>query len=322
MGGARLAFDPPAGSTVRVAALAPNRAADDASAAAGVRPGPRSAAERAELRRRYFTPTLDDLLDRTVTAARSGARIVTWSEAAAYDFVGDGAAVVERARAVARAERIYLQIGVVYLLSSKPSPNVEIRAIMIDPGGTVVWNYLKTSTVFDDGNVRGPGVVPTIDTPYGRLATAICFDANFMPLIRQAGQAGADILLLPSSDWAQVTDALAQQAVLRGVENGMSVVRPAQRGTSMAVDHQGRMIGYEASWFSSDARTTDHTMTVTVPIHGRPTPYSRWVGDAVAWLCLTGLLTMAAAAAVRRFRRTAAAEPDMATEHALPAVRS
>ncbi|WP_170223453.1 nitrilase-related carbon-nitrogen hydrolase [Nonomuraea turkmeniaca] len=322
LGGARLVFDPPAGSTVRVAALAPNRATDDASVAAGIKAGPRSAAERAELRRRYYTPTVDDMFDRTVTAARSGARIVLWSEAAAYDFVEEGAAVVERARAVARAERIYLQIGVVYLLPRERSPNVEIRAIMIDPGGTVVWNYLKTSTPVGDGNVPGPGVVPTIDTPYGRLATVICFDANFMPLVRQAGQAGADILLLPSSDYAQVTDALAQQAVLRGVENGMSVVRSARLGTSIAVDHQGRMIGYEASWFSSDARTTDHTMTVTVPLQGRHTPYSRWVGDAVAWLCLTGLLAMTAVAAVRRFRPTAAAEPDRATEPALPAVRS
>ncbi|MGP3959147.1 nitrilase-related carbon-nitrogen hydrolase [Nonomuraea sp. 3N208] len=319
LGGARLAFDPPTGSTVRVAALAPNRAADDAAAAARIKAGPRSAAERAELRRRYYAPALDDLLDRTVTAARSGARIVTWSEAAVFDFVEDGAAVVAQAQAVARAERIYLQIGVVYRLPRERSPNVEIRAIMIDPAGAVVWNYLKTSTPLSDGNVPGPGVVPTIDTPYGRLATAICFDANFMPLIRQAGQAGADILLLPSSDWAQVTDALAQQAVLRGVENGMSVVRPARRGTSMAVDHQGRMIGYEASWFTGDARTTDHTMTVTVPIHGRPTPYSQWVGDAVAWLCLTGLLAMTVAAAIRRFRRTATAEPDRATEPALSA---
>jgi apolipoprotein N-acyltransferase len=306
LGGARLAFDPPAGSTVRLAALAPNRAADEAAVAAGIRPGPRSAAERAELRRRYFAPTLDDMFARTVTAARSGAKIVVWAEAAAYDFVEEGAAVVERARAVARQERVYLQIGVVYLLSGERSPNVEIRAIMIDPGGTVVWNYLKTSTPVGDGNVPGPGVVPTTDTPYGRLATVICFDANFMPLVRQAGQAGADILLLPSSDWEQVTDALAQQAVLRGVENGMSVIRSTRRGTSLAVDHQGRTIGYEASWFTGDPRTTDHTMTVTVPVQGRSTPYGQWVGEGVAWLCLAGLSSMGAVVAVRRLGRRAA----------------
>ncbi|MEQ4726207.1 nitrilase-related carbon-nitrogen hydrolase [Nonomuraea sp. B19D2] len=305
LGGARLVFDRPAGPTVRVAALAPNRAASDAAMAARVVAGPRGAAERAELRRRYFTPMLDDLLDRTVTAARAGARIVVWSEAAAYDFAEEGAAVVERARAVAREERIYLQIGVVYLLPRELSPYVEIRAIMIDPGGTLVWNYLKTSTPVGDGNVPGPGVVPIADTPYGRLATVICYDANFMPLVRQAGRAGADILLLPSSDWEPVTDALAQQAVLRGVENGMSVVRPARRGTSMAVDHQGRMIGYEASWFTGDARTTDHAMVITVPVQGRLTYYGRWVGDAVAWLCLAGLLAMAATAGARRFRPAA-----------------
>jgi apolipoprotein N-acyltransferase len=300
LGGARLAFDPPAGPTVQIAGLAPNRAASDALMAATIGPGARTAPERAETRERYFTPMLDDLFRRTEQAARAGARIVVWAEAAAFEFVEDKAAILDRAQAVARAERIYLQIGVVYLLPTEQRPFIEIRAILFDPTGAVVWDYQKATSPLGDGNAPGPGIVPTADTPYGRLATVICYDAGFPKLIRQAGRAGVDILLVPSSDWAQVTDALGQQAVLRAVENGMSVVRPARRGTSLAVDYQGRVLGYDASWFTSDGRTTDHTLTVAVPIHGATTPHARIFGDVVGWLSIAGLLGVAIVVAVRR----------------------
>jgi apolipoprotein N-acyltransferase len=32
----------------------------------------------------------------------------------------------------------------------------------------------------------GGGRVPTVDTPFGRLANVICFDADFPVLMRQA----------------------------------------------------------------------------------------------------------------------------------------
>jgi hypothetical protein len=109
-----------------------------------------------------------------------------------------------------------------------------------------------------------------------------------------------------SSGWAsqpsgRVTDALGQQAVLRAVENGMSVVRPTRRGTSLAVDYQGRVLGYDASWFTSDGRTADHTLAVTVPIHGAATPQARFFGDVVGWLSIAGLLGVSIVVAVRRW---------------------
>lgn len=300
LGGARIAFDPPAAPTVRIAGLAPNRAASDALVSAKLARGPRSAAQRAELRERYLTPLLDDLVNRTHRAAQAGARIVVWAEASAYEFVEDKDAVLERARSVARAEGIYLQIGTVWLLPTQRYPFNEIRAIMFDPSGATVWDYLKTTEPLGDGNLRGPGIVPTVDTPYGRLATVICFDASFPKLVRQAGRAGTDILLVPSSDWAQVTDALGQQAALRAVENGMSIVRPARQGTSLAVDHQGRILGHDASWYRADPATTEHTLTVAVPVRGARTPYALFFGDVLGWLSIAGLLWAATVVILRR----------------------
>ena len=77
----------------------------------------------------------------------------------------------------------------------------ENHAILLDPQGQVVWDYLKSKPTPGDGHVPGPGLIPTVDTPYGRLATVICQDDFFPALIRQAGRADVDILLVPSSDW-------------------------------------------------------------------------------------------------------------------------
>jgi apolipoprotein N-acyltransferase len=307
LGGARIALDPPAAPTVRITGLAPNRAATDAHMGARLATGPRSAAQRTELRERYFTPLMDDLVARTHRAAQAGARIVVWAEASAYEFVEEKDAVLERARSVARTEGIYLQIGVVWLLPTQQYPFNEIRAIMFDPSGATVWDYLKTTEVLGDGNLRGPGIVPTVDTPYGRLATVICFDASFPNLVRQAGRAGTDILLVPSSDWAPVTDALNQQVVLRAVENGMSLVRVVRKGTSLAVDHQGRILGQDASWYRADPAGTEHTLTVAVPTRGAKTPYALFFGDVLGWLSIAGLLWATAVVILRRRAARAAA---------------
>jgi apolipoprotein N-acyltransferase len=265
------------------------------------------------VRERYLTPMLDDLVTRTQRAARAGARIVVWAEASAYEFVEDKDAVIERARSVARTEGIYLQIGTVWRLPEHKRPFNEIRTIMFHPSGATVWDYLKTTEPLGDGNLRGPGIVPTVDTPYGRLATVICFDASFPKLVRQAGRAGTDILLVPSSDWKQVTDALGQQATLRAVENGMSMVRPARQGTSLAVDHQGRVLGQDASWYRADPATTEHTLTVAVPVRGVKTPYALFFGDVLGWLSIAGLLGAAAVVALRR-RAVRTAAPDSAAD--------
>jgi apolipoprotein N-acyltransferase len=301
LGGARLALTPPAGPNVRIAGIAPNRAATEALDASAIAPGPRTAAQRTDVQARYFEPLLADLLTRTRQVARSGADVVVWAEASAFTFLEDRQALLDRARAVAREEQIYLQIGVVHLLPTAVTPVSEIRAILVDPRGAVRWDYLKTSTPLGDGNVPGPGVLPTVDTPFGRLSTVICFDAGFPGLVRQAGRAGADILLVPSSDWEQVTGALAEQATLRAVENGVSMVRPARNGISVAVDSHGRVLSRDDSWFTGDPRTTEQTMIVSVPVNGGRTPYAVLFGDVLCWLSLGGLGV--AAAVVLRLRR-------------------
>jgi len=149
----------------------------------------------------------------------------------------------------------------------------------------------------NDGNKPGPGVVPVVDTPYGRLATVICYDADFPALVRQAGRADADILLVPSSDWDAVGELHARMVVPRAIENGVAVVRPTRKGVSTALDSHGTTLG-RADYYTQDAVS----MIVDVPTQGRTTVYSR-IGDAFAWVAVSGLLLLGGVAVVSGARR-------------------
>jgi apolipoprotein N-acyltransferase len=298
-GGARLAFFQPAQPTVKVAAIAPR---DDLFATiSDVNSGdlmPGTPAQRANIGM-SFAPIAEDLFARTVTEAQAGARIIAWAETSAPMLEEDMAALIERAGAVAHEEQIYLQIGVIVFRNTDHYPFMENRAILFDPTGAVVWDYHKANPTPGENMVMaaGPRVLPTVDTPYGRLATLICYDADFPELARQAGKAGVDILLAPYKDWESVSAQHAQMATFRAIENGVWIVRPSLSGISTIVDPQGRVLA-QVSAFGPD----EPTVVATVATQRISTPYAQF-GDVFAYMCLIGLVLLAGLAIAQRRQR-------------------
>jgi apolipoprotein N-acyltransferase len=289
-GGVRLAFAAPAGETVRVAALAPDRELSElAYSAPTLLPG--TAAERAAASVRHFTPVLDDLFARSQQEARAGAKIISWSEASARVLEEEMDAMVARAAALAEREQVYLQVSMIVLRRDAgrvgADPVNENHAVLLDPRGDIAWDYQKSRPTPGDGQGPGPGVIPVVDTPYGRLATAICQDDFFPSLMRQAGRADVDIMLLPSSDWESVAAWHAQQAPFRAVENGVALVRATRLGVSLATDAQGRLVGHKADYFVAD----DQTLVTSVPTKGADPLYVK-IGDSVGYASAAGLLVL------------------------------
>lgn len=316
-GGAQLAFAAPAAETVRVAALAPDRQLSDLAYSA---PDLTTAdpAERVAVRDEYLRPVLDELFRRSEREAVAGARIIAWSEAAVRTLEEEQAAVVARAADLAVRHGVYLQVSMIVQLTdagdgSDGGAVNENHAVLLDPSGTVVWDYQKSKPTPGDGQEAGPGVIPTVDTPYGRLATIICQDDFFPGLVRQAGRAGVDILLLPSSDWRSIAGWHAQQAPFRAVENGVALVRPTRQGISLATDAQGRLLGHKADYFVA----SEQTLVVSVPTQGTDTWYAR-AGDTVAWAGVVGLLVLTGTAwgARRRSRDGAGTAPRPGSDQA------
>ena len=325
-GGARLALFPPDATLVRVAGLSPSQSAvamfnkqlPDATRSL-LLSGKASQADRA-LAHSAFTTLDDDLLTRSQQEATAGAKIVVWPEASpvsASILQEDEPALIQQAGTLARQTGIYLDMALgVFLPDVGKGPFLQDEAVLLDPTGHVVWTY-EIAHLVPGGQglyVQGDGKVPLVKSPYGMLTGVICFDLDYPGTMRQAGQAGADLLLGPSDDWQGFDPAHAHDATFRAIENGFSLVREASQGLSIAVDYEGHVLS-ASDYFTTD----DQVMVAYVPIHGVRTIYAT-IGDLFAWLCIIGLLALTGLSIMQsRQHRSAAATaaplPEPQTAH-------
>jgi apolipoprotein N-acyltransferase len=228
--------------------------------------------------------------------ARAGARLVAWPEQNLLVFAEDEQAFIARAQQLAAEERVYLVMGLGTVHVGAPLP-FENKSVVIDPAGKVLTSYLKSRPVagWEASVMRpGDGHLPMLELPEGRLATAICFDADFPELMRQTGQGGADLVVVLANEWRSIKDVHAQMAVFRAIENGVALLRPAASGISSAVDPWGRVLG-----MADQVSSGDRTLIAQVPIGHTATLYAK-TGDLFAWLCVAGVLTAAAIACFPR----------------------
>jgi apolipoprotein N-acyltransferase len=133
-----------------------------------------------------------------------------------------------------------------------------------------------------------------VATPYGRLATIVCQDRDFLDIIHRVGQANADILLVPGGDWREIDPYHSQVAAFQAIEMGSSLVTQASYGLSVAVDYEGHVLA-ATDFFSADPQL----MLAYVPVQGVHTIYAT-IGDLFAWLSIAGLVVLIGLALVRR----------------------
>ncbi|GHO99824.1 apolipoprotein N-acyltransferase [Reticulibacter mediterranei] len=300
----RLTFFAPSSQTVRIAGI---------SAAASTSqntPSPREMMQMVQSNPAHLRALLaaldNEMLNRTQAEARAGAKIVVWPEVGAQVLASDKASLLTQAAALARTEHIYLDMG---LGVFQPPATIYDQAILIDPQGRILSTYNKVHPV-PGLDPFGPSEnqPPVVETPYGRLSTAICFDADFPPLMQEAGSQGVDIMLLPSNDWQASDPWHSQNATFRAIENGYSLVRQASNGLAITIDDEGYVLA------ATDYFTTDQqTMIAYVPVKGTWTLYSR-VGDLFAWLCLAEVLALAGMGVWQRKQAWTAVDADLPLE--------
>ena len=275
LGAVRL-LRPPAGETLRVASftLTPNP------------PLPfllRKSVQGAALDsvRGLLEHAQDSLFARAQLEARAGAQFVFWSETNLVCLKEEEPLLIERGAQFAIDEKVYLGMAVAAITPGKGTYENEL--LILDPDGGIVSRYHKARPVPGDPEEGADLHLAVRQTGFGRLAGAICFDADFPGLIRDAGRGRADLLIIPSSDWQEIDPIHTRMALVRGIENGCSVVRQTNKGLSAAADAQGRILA-SVDFF----QTSPCVMVAQVPVRGVPTLYAR-VGDLFAWLCVVAL---------------------------------
>jgi len=297
-GSIRLSFSPPSSQTIVAATITTDSAAWKAAVDSldWMRFNRSTDAERDAVRPK-FEATVNQMLTRTETALRGGAKVVGWQEESAWVLAEDEQSALDRAAALARQYDAYLQVSLGVFTRTEKLPYLFDRSILIDNRGQILWKYDKTHLVpYDEAfsTIAGKGVLPHADTPYGRMSAAICYENYYPALIRQAGQIGADILFAPSNDVAPFASSASVMATYRAIENGFSMVRPTGKGISLITDYQGRVLGSQDYFTASSG-----IMLTTVPTRGVRTIYGK-IGDVFAYLSVTGLILLVGWALIRR----------------------
>jgi apolipoprotein N-acyltransferase len=252
----------------------------------------------------------DEILQRYLRlsgeVAASGVDLIVWPESSTPFVFGRDALPTEIMRAALRRSGVPVVFGSDEVLGPTEFYNA---AIVIDASGEIRGSYRKMQLVpfgeyipvrtllfFAQPLVEGfsdfsAGEELTL-LPVGdhRLSVAVCYEAVFPWLSREAVRRGSQLLTTITNDaWYGRSAAPYQhfqQARVRAVETGRYLVRAANTGISAIVDPYGRVQVqsplFETGTYVGEVRWLDDI-----------TPYVR-LGDSLAWACMlvTGWLLL------------------------------
>jgi len=208
----------------------------------------------------------------------SGIRILSWASGNAVAFAEDEALLISRMQEFAREHKIYFFPDLIVLGDFKgPDRN---HVIAIQPDGQIAYDHYKgrnPNVGFYQGNL-----VEVIDTPYGKIASPICFEMEFHRFIRQAGKKGVDILIVPGDEPARgAANIHTELSMFRAIENGCSMLRTTLEGLTMGTDYQGRVLS-QLDFYNT---TKNRSIITELPVKGVRTFYTQ-TGDWFAWFCI------------------------------------
>ena len=159
---------------------------------------------------------------------------------------------------------IWLVGGTIPLQASQGGSKIRAACLVYDDEGRQVARYdkihlfdvhlMETDERYVESNTIEPGnKAVVVDTPFGRLGVAVCYDLRFPELFRKLLEQGAEIFVVPSAFTAMTGKAHWETLVrARAIENLAFVVAAAQggyhingretHGHSMIVDPWGTVL--------------------------------------------------------------------------------
>jgi len=218
-------------------------------------------------------PFDDELFTRTAHAADLGARVVVWNEMATVVTASGEKALTERGQAFAQQRGVMLVMAYGVATSMRPFHDVNKYRLYL-PDGTMADEYVKRHPV--PGDPDEVGTVHARIVRFGdiRFTGAICYDYGFPGIARDNAMDGADIALVPSSDWRGIDPEHAQMAVMNAVAVGLPMLRPVRAARSFATDQFGHIVG------SLPANSSEGVLVVALPSRRVPTLYTT-IGESL-----------------------------------------
>jgi apolipoprotein N-acyltransferase len=237
-----------------------------------------------------------ELFARSARAADHGAKVIVWNELATFVSRASEPAFAARGQTFARERGVMLVMAYGVVESLQPFHDANKYRIYL-PDGTMADEYLKRYPVPGDPDEVGRSHARVVNFGGVRYAGGICYDYGFPNIARDNAVDGADLAVVPSSDWRGIDPEHGEMAMMNAVAVGLPMVRPVRAATSFATDQYGRVLGS----LRADG-STDGVMVVAVPAKRVPTLYAK-TGEIVPLVALAFCVLALALAMVAPRRR-------------------
>lgn len=227
--------------------------------------------------------------------AKQGAELVLLPEKVFTVNESTRAHILQQVENIAAHNHIMLIVGVSELTHAQRF-NV---AWLFDARGYFLGEYAKRHfvPVVEDGTTPG---VSLLSFPMGaeKAGIAICRDMDYNDPVLQYSADNTDILFVPAWDFDVDAYVHNQGAFVRGIENGISLVRAARSGLLSVTLASGEILGVE-----SNINKKPTTLLVNVPISTHTSFYSRhpywFVG--LLWIAFIVLMIFPILPRLRRY---------------------
>ncbi len=226
------------------------------------------------------------LIENTAKAARMGAVIAVWAEASTIVSQDGEQQLLTRLGRLARENAIEIVAAYVVLQPEGAPYHLQNKYSWITQNGDVAQTYRKHHPVPGEGSLPGTSPLTVLQTPYGKMAGAICYDFDFPRLGLAYARQGAELVVLPGLDWRGMLRRHSLMARLRAIEGGFPLIRAADGATSMAFDNRGRILASMPNFGNND-----RVMLAYMPVGKTVTFYSR-IGNLFAYLALLSLAVL------------------------------
>lgn len=208
-------------------------------------------------------------------AAEQGARIIVLPEKIVAIPEADADEAQARFDSIARQRNVTIVVGVV---TSGGHARFN-TAWMFTPEGFHSYDKRHMVPGFEDRFTVGMSdLVTQIDGL--TVGVAICKDMDFPALGRGYGRQRVDLMLVPAWDFTADAWAHSRVGMLRGVENGYTIVRSARDGFMSVSDSHGRVLA------ESTVEGEVTTLLASFPTPRHQDRLYTHIGDVFGWACL------------------------------------
>ncbi|WP_138755391.1 apolipoprotein N-acyltransferase [Paenibacillus sinopodophylli] len=224
----------------------------------------------------------EGLFLRTEQELERGSTLISWSEGASLVLEQEEEAFLRRLQSLSAEHGAVLVAGYVRI-NAPEGAKMDNQVVIIDADGKIKAEYSKFSLVPGEERYfhKGEEAVPVVETAIGKIAAAICFDADFPHRIREAGLQNPDVFIIPSSDWESITPYHTEISAFRAIENQMPILRVTHAGMSAVYDAKGREVS-EMNDLNSDHGIV---FTAELPLSDQKHTVYKFIGDLLPLLC-------------------------------------